>query len=440
MTFFKKIKYSILTKFLITTILSVIIINYILLYYLSFHFNINQRFFINNTLNYITYLIDDLEKNPTPENLNRIKQNFKLEIIKIPGFERGSQRSGPRPVNRSMEKNHMMRFLENPDIIMQNQRVIVYNDENRIFINYKYKNSIYKISYIDPPPFLARDTFSIIIFLSISIVIILTFFYIKSLLKPLKDLNYGIEKISSGNLNYEVPVYRKDELGILSESFNNMNSKIKTMINSKEQLLIDVSHELRTPLTRIKLALALMTATNFSESISDDVDELEIMINEILESARAGQLEEKLELDTYKLSEIIRTSLKYLKLKKNQYELKVIDDFEIQADRKKIITVLKNIIENSEKYSNSEKYPIKITIERKENQKTCSISDKGVGIPEKDLKYVFEPFYRVDKARTSKKGGFGLGLHLCKKIIDLHNFKIQIQSIENEGTSVIIYF
>ncbi|MBN1500453.1 MAG: HAMP domain-containing histidine kinase [Spirochaetes bacterium] len=440
MTFFSKIKHSILTKFLITTVISVITINYILLFYLSFKFNINQRFFINNTLNYVTYLIDDIEKNPTPEKFDRIKEKFRLEIIKIPDFERRPQRPGTGPAPGSMEKHHMLRFLENPDIIMQTQRVIVYNNQKRMFINIKHNNNVYKISYIDPPPFMARDTFSTIIFISISIVIVLTFLYIKSLLKPLKDLNNGIEKISSGNLNYEVPVYRKDELGFLAESFNNMNSKIKTMINSKEQLLFDVSHELRTPLTRIKLALALMNETNFSKSISDDVDELEIMINEILETARAGQYEEKLELEQYKLSDLVKTALKYLKIKKSQFELIINNDFEIPADRKKMITVLKNIIENSEKYSNTEKFPITIIIETKENQNICSISDKGVGIPEKDLKYVFEPFYRVDKARTSKKGGFGLGLHLCKKIIDLHNFKIQIQSIENEGTSVIIYF
>ncbi len=438
MNIFNKIKHSILAKILITTIISVIAINLILLYYLGFHFRANQQFFVKSTLNYITYVLEDIENNPTREKLEQIRNNFRLEIIIIPEFENFPQMQ--KPDKMMMGQRRMSRFSDRAEIFMQNQNVVVYNRHNKMFLNVKHNGTIYKITYLDPAPFLERFISSFMILISISFVMFLIFLYIKSLLKPLKDLNHGIEKIISGNLDYEVPIHKKDELGFLTASFNNMNKKIKTMLTSKEQLLFDVSHELRTPLTRIKLALALMNSTSFTESISDDVDELEIMINEILNTARGGYLDENLDLTDNNISDIVKTAIKHIKLKKNHYILNVKDDFDITADRKKMITVIKNIIENSIKYSNSEKFPIEINLEIIDNNKICTVSDKGTGIPEKDLEFVFEPFYRVDKARTLKKDGFGLGLHLCKKIIDLHNFRIQIESIEHEGTTVIIYF
>jgi signal transduction histidine kinase len=109
----------------------------------------------------------------------------------------------------------------------------------------------------------------------------------------------------------------------------------------------------------------------------------------------------------------------------------------VDADYERIKLVLRNVIDNALKYSSG-----KVDIYLRENEESVLISvrDKGVGIPEKDLKYIFEPFYRSDPSRSRRTGGFGLGLSICKKVMDAHKGKIEISSTVNEGTEVVITF
>ena len=112
----------------------------------------------------------------------------------------------------------------------------------------------------------------------------------------------------------------------------------------------------------------------------------------------------------------------------------------INIDPGQIKTVFKNIIANGIKFSDADSDPVRISAKSQPRQTVVQITDYGIGIPAEELSFVFEPFYRVDKSRSKDTGGYGLGLSLCKTIMEAHNGKIEITSKPGEGTTVSLYF
>jgi signal transduction histidine kinase len=265
---------------------------------------------------------------------------------------------------------------------------------------------------------------------------------IKHILKPVNWLDAGVNEVGQGNLSYQIPVKSNDELGKLSSSFNSMITQINQMIKSKDQLLLDVSHELRSPITRMKIALEFLKKEKVRKSIEDDLKEMEYMIEEILETERLKGVYGKLTLKKSNLIEIIKTISFEYKGKKPYIDISALPDSVIlDLDEERIKTVLKNILENAFKYSLPDSRAIKIKVDEKEQSADLFITDDGIGVPEEHIPYLFEPFYRTDKSRSKDTGGYGLGLSLCKKIIEAHNGEIKISNNRNSrGVTIAIKF
>jgi len=111
-----------------------------------------------------------------------------------------------------------------------------------------------------------------------------------------------------------------------------------------------------------------------------------------------------------------------------------------EVDSEKIKTVFENVINNAVKYSQPDSGPIRIIYKSHKSYAIIRIADKGIGIPQEELPHIFEPFYRVDKSRAKDTGGYGLGLSLCKTIMEAHDGKIEVQSRPEEGTTVSLFF
>lgn len=248
-------------------------------------------------------------------------------------------------------------------------------------------------------------------------------------LSPIIQLSNGVNEIRKGNLDNKIPVKSKDELGQLADAFNKMTTDIKQMIQAKEQLLYDVSHELRTPLTNSKLALEMLPDSEEKKSIMEDVGEVETMINELLESARMNSSAFELDLKKVKVKDLISNTIsKYFKDVNRIKVSPITSELSIRVDEQRIVTVIKNLIDNSLKYSSESKNPIEVDVISRKDQLIIQIEDSGRGIPEEKLPYVFEPFYRTDNSRAKKTGGYGLGLHLCKKIMDVHGATLKVSN------------
>jgi signal transduction histidine kinase len=269
----------------------------------------------------------------------------------------------------------------------------------------------------------------------VSVIIILLYLVLRWIFRPLKKLSAAVDEISGGNFDINIPVKRKDELGDLAGSLNDMAANVKRSMKSKEQLLIDVSHELRSPLTRIKLGLEVGSS---KEKIDEDVREMENMVTSLLENYRVESEHSKPRIEKIDLALLIKELLdEYNGNERIWFNIPDKAGVYLNSDYEKLKIVLRNIIDNALKYS-TEKVEIKIS-EKKESL-IILVIDKGTGIPEENLKYIFEPFYRSDPSRSRRTGGFGLGLSICKKIMDSLGGSIEIKSRVNEGTEVMLSF
>jgi signal transduction histidine kinase len=275
-----------------------------------------------------------------------------------------------------------------------------------------------------------RAIFMLIIF--ISVVIILLYFLLRRIFRPLKDLSLAVSEIGDGNYNVKVPVRTGDELGELAGSINDMTEKIRNSMKSKEQLLIDVSHELRSPLTRIKLGLEVDSP---KEKIEEDVIEMEKMVTGLLENYRADSDFNNIKPEKTDIGELIQETIEEYDLPSRLRFTKPAKVLYVNADMDKLQVVFRNLIDNALKYSDSE---VIISAEESSQDVIVTFSDTGIGIPHEDLKNIFEPFYRADRSRSRRTGGFGLGLSICKKIIDAHKGAIMIESSTGNGTKVIV--
>jgi signal transduction histidine kinase len=254
-------------------------------------------------------------------------------------------------------------------------------------------------------------------------------FIIRKILKPLSLLNKAVENAGKGNLDQNIAVNSNDELGALTKAFNKMTTDLKQMIHAREQLLLDVSHELRTPITRAKIALEMMPNSAEKESLGGDLKEMETMVTEILESERIKSGVFIPNLTTVKVEAfLLKLLVNYHREKGRIVLYPVVGELTFRIDENLMMTVFRNVLDNSLKYSQIQSKPIEITVIQHKQEITIQIEDFGQGIHEDKLPYVFEPFYRADLSRSRQTGGYGLGLHLCKRIMDLHGAEIILKN------------
>jgi len=281
----------------------------------------------------------------------------------------------------------------------------------------------------------------VVLIFPLTAILAATYFSIRWILNPVRRLTEGVREVGKGNLSHRVLLKRSDELGELATAFNGMTDRIRNMLRAKEQLMLDVSHELRSPLTRMKVALESLSESHAKKNIKEDVAEMGKLVSEVLKTARAHYMHGQLDLQRIDIVELLNGVLSTYKGQHPGVQSSQMPDrVELSVDPDRVRSVLKNVLDNAIKYSFNNSNPVKIFIENHKPYIVVRIQDNGVGIPEDELPYVFEPFYRVDKSRSKDTGGYGLGLSLCKTVMEAHQGKIEIESSLNKGTTVSLFF
>ncbi|MFF2093376.1 ATP-binding protein [Paenibacillus sp. NPDC058174] len=268
------------------------------------------------------------------------------------------------------------------------------------------------------------------------------------LVKPLQTLTQATKRLAKGDFDVEIKTKRADEVGVLTQGFNEMASELKQLEQMRQDFVSNVSHEIQTPLTSITgFAMAMKNSSLVAES--DRNYYLDIIISE---SGRLSRLSDNLlklasldsehhpfEAVTYNLVEQIKqvvvTCEPQWSAKSIRVDLDMEDSVKITADRDQLNQVWMNLLGNGIKFT-PEGGHIDIEIKRFENEIFFSISDTGIGVPPEQLEMVFERFYKTDPARNRSVGGNGLGLAIAKKIIALHHGSIEMKSRVGEGTIV----
>lgn len=218
----------------------------------------------------------------------------------------------------------------------------------------------------------------------------------------------------------------------------------------RKEFVADVSHELKTPITSIMGYADTLLEGEYEKDIqerflgviSSEAKRMARLVNDLLTLSKYDNKQNKCEKTEFDLGELVKQTQESLELevkKKNQHiECYVTANVPmVYADKYGIERVVINILTNSIKYT-PEGGNIKIYVGFVYNDAYIKIIDNGIGIPEKDLSRIFERFYRVDKARTRAMGGTGLGLSIAKEILDQNGGSMDIKSVQDKGTEVVI--
>lgn len=265
------------------------------------------------------------------------------------------------------------------------------------------------------------------------IIFIFAYFYIKRLLGPVDRMKDAVNDISDGTFDVRLAVETNDEFGQLSNAFNKMSNEIQSMLKAKDQLLSDVSHELRTPITRLRLAAEMIRDKKSKQSMEEDLREMSVIIETLLESNRLAYHPEGIVRSTFSLIQTMKNIINDRTERQINYTGP--KDITFNGDVSLIKVLFRNLLDNAIKYSPAES-SITIDILNTDHEVTVQMDNDGSGIPEEELKHLFEPFYRVEQSRSKKTGGFGLGLSIARKIVDAHNGSIDILNRKSGGTRV----
>lgn len=277
-----------------------------------------------------------------------------------------------------------------------------------------------------------------VLLLLMSAVVFAAHGFLKRLLLPLRWLGDGVAGLSEGHLDVVVPKRSADEFGALTDAFNRMVGRVKDMIGARDQLLRDVSHELRSPVTRLKVALELGADPDMKARMAADLAEMDIMIGELLELERLR--------DGRGISTARQDVVSLLGEVARNYEdrppgVRVVPaspEILADIDRDRMRMVIRNLVENAVKYSLPDSRPVEVSATQNDQNVVIRVSDDGPGIPERDIPNLFEPFFRVDRSRSKKTGGYGLGLSIAKRIVEAHGGMIAAENTGTRGASFVV--
>ena len=344
--------------------------------------------------------------------------------------------------------NYIIRTVDGKQYLYVSSLVNVYNSPIKIH----YAKDISNI-YIEK-----MNQYTLFMKLDIlicSLFAVFMFFISRLITKPINTLIASTQKISLGQYSERVKIKSKDEFNVLSNNFNLMAQTIEDKINEleisnieKETFINNLTHELKTPLTSIIGYANLIRTSKYNEElffesadyIYKEGKRLEQMAFKMMDLVYAKTQEIKLTPE--KIMTIIdeaKSSL-FVKLKDKNIDLIIEgEDCILDVDRELIKMALCNLVENAMKASdNNSKIYLKVCTLH--DKTSISILDSGCGMAKEHLDKIWQPFYVVDKARCRKNNGAGIGLSICKKIAEVHNADIKINSKLGSGTEVTLTF
>ncbi|NND35756.1 MAG: HAMP domain-containing histidine kinase [Gammaproteobacteria bacterium] len=393
-----------------------------------------------------TYLLEDLGYPPSIERAGELARDNAMDIrISGPGVEWASDPNFPVDETLAYQPSEFFTHLDFTRETWRQQEDLLrgmgfsrYEDHSFVRIehdDYRITLASPKLS-TSPGPNLATPLVSIL-----SILVLMgCFFAVSWLVRPIKWIKEGTERIGQGDLDYRIPKTRSDDLGELAVDINRMADDVKGMLEAKQQMLLAISHELRSPLTRTKVAVEFVDDDQARQSILDDVEEMERLIADLLESERLNTRHSKLQLSRVDVSQLARDLVEL--------------DFDEETDRLKVTTLgapllreldatrvrllIKNLIDNALCHTPADADGVEVAVVKEGGDAVVRVIDHGVGMTPENVDRATEPFYRADPARCRDTGGFGLGLYLCRRIAEAHGGTLTIASEPGKGTTVTL--
>lgn len=287
---------------------------------------------------------------------------------------------------------------------------------------------------------------------------ILTYIVSKSILVPIDELKKASFKIKEGNLDFNINVETKDELGELCTAFEEMRCKLKESIdmqlqyeNNRKVLISNISHDLKTPVTAVKgyiegimdgVADTPKKMERYTKTIYAKATAMDKLIDELFLFSKLDLNKLPFNFEKVDISNYLTDCAEELQFDLEKRGIKLCLSVEIKEqmivliDRERIKRVIINLVDNAVKYMDKENGIINIYLTENGNDALVQVQDNGKGISKESLPFIFDRFYRADSSRNSSTGGSGLGLAIAKMIIEEHGGTITAESKEDEGTTI----
>jgi signal transduction histidine kinase len=282
----------------------------------------------------------------------------------------------------------------------------------------------------------------------IALGLLLAFLLTRALTRPIRELTVATRAVSAGQLEQEVPVHSRDELGELAVSFNRMNAELARSTGLRRQMTADIAHELRTPVSVI-LGHAeavhegvMPPSLETFEIIRAEAERLDDLIEDLrtLSRADAGELPVEIQLvSPVALLERVQ-AIHQQRADQKKITLKVLDGAElpmVSVDPGRMVEVLSNLVDNALLYTPEGGF-VNLSAVLVAGALEFRVQDSGPGIAENELERVFDRFYRSDPSRQRNQNGSGLGLAIAKSIVEKHNGKIWAESQPGWGTTMVV--
>lgn len=386
-----------------------------------------RGFFMKSVERYFTYVADDVGAEPDRDRFERVARDATSwlrvywkngEVWTTPGAEIDGAE-----IDRMVSEARGANVIEPFPVPM---------------ILHRHGNAYVFVSRRPPDLGITLFDFGVVVLILAAIPVI-AFALIRRELLPLRKLHGALSEFSAGGDFEPLKVSGSREVLDLADNFNKMALAVRTNLRAREDLLRDVSHELRSPIARVRFLAESVDDGTLRKRIVDGLVEVESITNALL---KRSAFEDQLAVDQLApidVSEIVKPIVEsYRGMSPGVRLLGDPGAFVVSASTEALTTVFRNLIDNAIKYSRPDSGEILVELVREDHWVVVRITDCGIGLSETDLERVGSPFYRSAAVRTSGKRGFGLGLSLVKRIVDLLYGEIEFTSRFGEGTTVSV--
>lgn len=254
-------------------------------------------------------------------------------------------------------------------------------------------------------------------------------FWVRPIWRDLETLRQTARALGDGNFEARSPQARSQLISPLSDTMNSMAERVQQLIATHRELSCGISHELRTPIARMRFALEMLTETDERAErerlwtmMEDDLDELDHLIDTSLTYARLEREAPEAHFSSVRFAEWLADEVDSVRLLGRQLDVtvdtkKLPENLNIDLDRKAMPYALRNLLRNAFKYAAQK---IEVSAELRDGQIMIHVDDDGIGIPTEEREHIFSAFTRLDRSRDRSTGGYGLGLAIARRVLELH--------------------
>jgi len=370
------------------------------------------------------YNNDDYDKEEIT-NLYSLYQDLNIEFIKEQEFNFIYDERWFSPLDRTLRRELKSRFSNNKFWFNTTSY------KELVDLRIKYQNGFFK--FLIPRDRLTSSSariFGLWITVPAMIMVIISLIFLKNQTRPITALAKAAERFGKGEEIEEFKPSGAAEIRQAGFEFDKMRKRILRHLNQRSEMLSGISHDLRTPLTRMKLQMAFVKDKDIANKLTEDINEMEKMLNEYLQFTSSSYLEKD---ELFDLSDLIEEIVNKYNNENISKDLPVRIYFN---GRKNLIRrCINNLVDNALKYGQK----VNIELSKKTTNIFINIEDDGPGIPEKEYDNVFKPFYKIDKGRAETKSSVGLGLSIASDIIRSHGGNVKLKKSSLNGLGVRIF-